>query len=110
MASPCINSHFTCNFKVVDIIDNLSSPIWYHEILDYQLRHHVRPQTTIASELDASLSIGREKRSQQNTCMSLRLRTLDIIANTVAQVGIETAEKSRGVDVPLNECHELEEE
>ncbi|KAJ6078626.1 hypothetical protein N7467_008379 [Penicillium canescens] len=25
-------------------------------------------------------------------------------------VGIETAEKSRGVDVPLNECHELEEE
>jgi hypothetical protein len=32
------------------------------------------------------------------------------LVNTVAQVGIETAEKSRGVDVPLNECHELEEE
>jgi hypothetical protein len=32
------------------------------------------------------------------------------IVNIIAQVGIETAEKSRGVDVPLNECHELEEE
>ena len=42
--------------------------------------------------------------------MSLRFRILDVITKTVAQVGIETAEKSRGVDVPLNECYELEEE
>ncbi|KAJ5503735.1 hypothetical protein N7463_006609 [Penicillium fimorum] len=26
------------------------------------------------------------------------------------QVGIETAEKSRGIDVPLNDCHPIEEE
>jgi hypothetical protein len=26
------------------------------------------------------------------------------------QVGIETTEKSRGIDVPLNDCHPIEEE
>ncbi|KAJ5543613.1 hypothetical protein N7535_006033 [Penicillium sp. DV-2018c] len=32
------------------------------------------------------------------------------IANQTIQVGIETAEKSRGIDVPLNDCYPIEEE
>lgn len=78
--------------------------------MDYHLRHHVRSKATVATELDASLCLGCEERSSENSCTNLSLGILGAFANKVAQVGIETADKSRGEDVPINECHELDEE
>jgi hypothetical protein len=49
-------------------------------------------------------------KSVKRTIVRISLLFLSEIANKTTQVGIETAEKSRGVDVPLNDCHPIEEE
>ncbi|KAJ5206534.1 hypothetical protein N7491_002849 [Penicillium cf. griseofulvum] len=48
------------------------------------------------------LPVSAAKKTERTTVRMYSVKTI--------QVGIETAEKSRGIDVPLNDCHPIEEE
>lgn len=67
----------------------------------YRLKHF--------SILSIILLSASAAQTSQKTTVRVSFPIEPYLPNT-AQVGIATADKSRGVDVPLNECHAIEEE
>ncbi|KAJ5170034.1 uncharacterized protein N7500_002817 [Penicillium coprophilum] len=64
-------------------------------------------QLSLLSLMLLSVSAAKNPR---RTIVRIFFLTAHYIANRTMQVGIQTADKSRGIDVPLNDCHPIEEE